>query len=215
MGNHTLEAPKIKMLLDDPLAYKDFGSKELKTLVYQASKFFILDGSLMRRDRQGRHKVVPDPARRLGLLQKAHNNLGHCGIFTTLINIKECFWWPMINTNVRWFISTCHTCQTRQLVKVWIPPIITDIPTLFRKVHIDCMLMLVSNRKRYIVHARCALTSWPEWRSLRQENDRSLSTFIFEEILCQWGGIAEIVTDNGPAFVKAADTLALYGCPLL
>jgi hypothetical protein len=54
---------KIKMLLNDPLAYKDFGSKELKTLVYQASKFFILDGSLMRRDRQGQHKVVPDPTR--------------------------------------------------------------------------------------------------------------------------------------------------------
>jgi hypothetical protein len=52
---------QIKMLLNDPLAYKDFGSKELINLVYQASKFFILDGSLMRRDRQGRHKVVPDP----------------------------------------------------------------------------------------------------------------------------------------------------------
>jgi hypothetical protein len=32
--------------------------------------------------------------------------------------------------------------------------------------------------------------------------------FIFKEILCWWGGIAEIVTDNGPAFVKATDTLA-------
>jgi hypothetical protein len=196
------------MLLNDPLAYKDFGSKELKTLVYQASKFLILDGSLMRRDRQGQHKVVPDPTRRLGLLRKAHDDLGHRGIFTTFINIKERFWWPMINTDVHWFVSTCHTCQTRQLVKVRIPPVVTDIPTLFRKVHINCMLMPVLNRKRYIVHARCALTSWPEWRSLRQEIDRSLSTFIFEEILCRWGGIAEIVTDNGPAFVKAADTLA-------
>jgi hypothetical protein len=44
---------KIKMLLNDPLAYKDFRSKELKTLVYQASKFFILDGALMQRARQG------------------------------------------------------------------------------------------------------------------------------------------------------------------
>jgi hypothetical protein len=154
---------KIKMLLNDPLAYKDFGSKELKTLVYQPSKFFILDRALMQRDRQGRHKVVPDPIRQLGLLRKAHDDLGHRGIFTTLINVKERFWWPMINTDIRWFVSTCHTCQTCQLITVRIPPVIADIPTLFRKVHIDCMLMPVSNRKRYIVHARCALTSWPEW----------------------------------------------------
>jgi hypothetical protein len=44
--------------------------------------------------------------------------------------------------------------------------------------------------------------------AIQEENDQSLSAFIFEEILCRWGGIAEIVTDNGPAFVKAADTLA-------
>jgi hypothetical protein len=36
----------------------------------------------------------------------------------------------------------------------------------------------------------------------------TLGAFIFEDILCRWGALAEIVTDNGPAFVKALDYLA-------
>ena len=35
-----------------------------------------------------------------------------------------------------------------------------------------------------------------------------LGVFIFEDILCRWGALEEIVTDNGPAFVKALNYLA-------
>ena len=61
---------------------------------------------------------------------------------------------------------------------------------------------------RYIVQARCALTAYPEWRVLRSENAHALASFIFEDILCRWGAISEIVTDNGPAFIQALDYLA-------
>ena len=36
----------------------------------------------------------------------------------------------------------------------------------------------------------------------------ALGTFIFEKILCRWGGLAEIVTDNGKPFVEALYYLA-------
>ncbi|KXN81424.1 Gag-Pol polyprotein [Leucoagaricus sp. SymC.cos] len=35
-----------------------------------------------------------------------------------------------------------------------------------------------------------------------------LGTFIFEDILCRWGAVEEIVTDNGPAFVQATEFLS-------
>ena len=60
---------------------------------------------------------------------------------------------------------------------------------------------------QYIVQARCALTAYPEWRMLRSKNASALTSFIFEDILCRWGALAEIVTDNGPAFVQALDVL--------
>ena len=40
------------------------------------------------------------------------------------------------------------------------------------------------------------------------ENASALASFIFEDILCHCGALAEIVTDNGPAFVQALDVLA-------
>ena len=43
---------------------------------------------------------------------------------------------------------------------------------------------------------------------LHTETARTLGAFIFEEILCRWGGLEEIVTNNGTPFVAALDWLA-------
>jgi len=43
---------------------------------------------------------------------------------------------------------------------------------------------------------------------LRHENSRTLGSFVFEDILCRWGAVEEIVTDNGPAFVQAVEYLS-------
>ena len=39
------------------------------------------------------------------------------------------------------------------------------------------------------------------------ETGRTLGTFLFEEVLCRWGAVAEIVTNNRAAFVAALDWL--------
>jgi transposase InsO family protein len=43
---------------------------------------------------------------------------------------------------------------------------------------------------------------------LRKENTRTLCAFIFEELLCRWGPITEIVMDNTPTYKVAVDELA-------
>ena len=70
------------------------------------------------------------------------------------------------------------------------------------------MVMPQSAGYQYIVQAHCALTAYPEWQMLCSENASTLASFIFEDILCHWGALAEIVTDNGPAFVQALNVLA-------
>ena len=114
----------------------------------------------------------------------------------------------MLEEDVKWFVSTCHLCQTRQTHHLHLPPTIPDIPTLFQKVHIDPMLMPTMNKFCYLIQARCAMSSWPKWHPLLKENEKTLGDFIFEDILCRWGGVTEIVTDNGPAFVAAAGYLS-------
>jgi hypothetical protein len=82
-------------------------------------------------------------------------------------------------------------------------PTVAAPASLFRKAHVDTMYMPHTSGYRYIVQARCLLSSYPEHRKLCKENGSTIGTFIFEEILCCWGVLEEIVTDNGPAFVEA------------
>jgi hypothetical protein len=94
------------------------------------------------------------------------------------------------------------------MTKVHIPPTVAEPTPLFHKVYIDTMFMPHTAGFHYIVQARCSLTTWPEWHALRTETGHTLGNFIFEEILCRWGAVAEIVTDNGTAYVAALDWLA-------
>jgi len=80
--------------------------------------------------------------------------------------------------------------------------------SLFRKAYVDTMFMPRAGGFRYIVQARCSLTSYPEFRMLWKETGSALGTFIFEEILCRWGALHEIVTDNGKPFLEALNWLA-------
>ena len=60
----------------------------------------------------------------------------------------------------------------------------------------------------YIVQARCSLSAYPEHRRLKRETGATIGAFIFEDILCRWGALEEIVTDNGTPFVEALEWLA-------
>ena len=66
--------------------------------------------------------------------------------------------------------------------------------------------MFMPNAKgfKYIVAAQDDLTGGAEGRALQKSNARAISQFVFEEILCRYGTVGQITTDNGPE-VQAAD----------
>lgn len=184
------------------------GSK-LASFLRRASQYFIFNDKLMKRSVEGKHTIVLlDYHKRFSVITQAHDDLGHKGLYPTHARVKDRFWWPNLEEDIKWFVETCHECQTRQTTRLRIPPTVAPIPTLFQKVHMDIMLMPRVKNLRYIIQARCALTSYPEWRALAKESAAAIGRFIFEEILCRWGYVAEIVTDNGSAFIKALDWLA-------
>ena len=161
--------------------------------------------------RQGRNRdpqLVPEPPDRLRLIEYAHDQLGHKGVFATTRNLLVRFWWPHLNDDVRWYTRTCHECQIRQTEYFYIPPIVPEVPSLFRKAHLDTFLMPKIGSYRYVIHARDALTSYPEGRATTSDSAKVIADFIFQDILCRWGALEEIVTDNAGAYVAALDILA-------
>ena len=75
--------------------------------------------------------------------------------------------------------------------------------TKFAKMYMDTMHLLKSGSFKYFVRGCCSLAHFPKYHSLCTKTAKTIGDWIFKDILCQWGTLCEIVTNNGPAFVKA------------
>jgi hypothetical protein len=145
--------------------------------------------------------------KRLGVIWQAHDELRHKGSAVVTARLYHHFWWPSLDNDVRWFIRSCHQCQVRQFTGVLIPPTVQPPTALFRKAYMDMMSMPKTGGFKGIIQARCSLSAYPEARRVQEETGNMIATFIFEDILCRWGALEEIVTDNGSPFIKALDIL--------
>jgi hypothetical protein len=56
--------------------------KEYQSFINSATHFFILNGSLWRREPHGKHQLVVPESQWFGLIKEAHDDLGHKGVFT-------------------------------------------------------------------------------------------------------------------------------------
>ena len=144
----------------------------------------------------------------LTILRASHDEVGHKGFYATNALISLRFWWPLMRTDIHWFVRTCRPCQLRQICNVLIPPVIATPVPLFGKMYVDTMHMPKSGGFRYIVQGRCSLSHFVEFRMLLAETGKTLGDWLFEDVVCRWGGLFEIVSDNGPPFVEALEYLS-------
>lgn len=194
--------------LDDLQHPPGFSTQRHKRFLKKVRGFFRKENKLWKRDPRGEHKLYLVEKKRMDILKQVHDDLGHKAHLITSKRLTDRFWWPMMDQDIRWFLNTCHECQIRATEKVLLPPTVAMPLPLFHKVYADTMFLPRQNGFRTVAHARCSVSSWPEWRMMVNEDAFTLGSFLFEEILCRWGAIVEISTDNGKPWVKAVDWLA-------
>ena len=186
-----------------------------KRFIKRTLQFFLrADQMFKRRGSRPPAKVIFDADRRLEILTQAHENLGHRGVHGVFQTIQERFYWPYLHQDVVHHVRSCHECQIRSTKKIEIPLTISSPPTIFTKLYVDIMHMPKAQNRRYLVAARDDLSGAAEGRALEKASARSLSRFFWEEIICRYGAIGEVVTDNGPE-VKGAfsELVRRYGIP--
>jgi hypothetical protein len=177
--------------------------QDYATLICQVSCFFLDENILWKRNPQGMHKCVLYRHRRVEAIHAGHDDVGHCGFYATCAIIVECYWWPFMAQDIAWYVKMCHICQSRQTQQVLIPPVVATPTPLFTKMYMDTMHLPRSGGFTYIVQGRCSLTGYPEFRMLRKETAQALGDWIFQDVLCRWGTLTEIVSDNSKPFVAA------------
>jgi hypothetical protein len=171
-------------------------------------KFFLTEGVLYRRSKEGMHqRVVVETSEREAVLRGVHENLGHRGLFSTRRTLLDRYWWPSVNNDVLVWVKGCDKCQAFSDRKI-VLPIEPSSPTqLFRRFGVDLMRMPKSRGYTNIVLARDLATGYPEGRPLRNATMTAVANFLFENIVCRWGAIEELRTDNGPEFQSVVEEM--------
>ena len=185
----------------------DISNKVYIAFLRYCAHFFMKDDRLWKKDPQGHHKLVIELNKHPTILISTHDEARHHGDFATCAQIVDHIWWPDLAANVAWFVKTCHLCQLRQTHNILIPPVVATPVPLFAKMYMDTMHLPKSGGFKYLVQGRCSLMHYPEYRVLRTETAKTIGNWIFDDILCRWGTLSEIIMDNGPAFVKALNYL--------
>jgi len=141
-------------------------------------------------------------------MSAAHNQVSHHGFFATNAHIALRYWWPHMSNDISWYVRTCHLCQLRKTQNVVIPPVVATPAPLFNKIYCDTMHLPKSGQFKYLVQGRCSLVHWPEFDMLRKETAKALADWLMRCFIWRWGTLTEIVTDNGPPWLKALDYIS-------
>jgi len=186
-----------------------FTDKQYERLLRLGNRFLLFEKRVYRRGKESQHRLYVPKENRTYMMTAAHDHNGHRGCFATRALLVQRFWWPEMERDINQFVKTCHPCQERQQQLVRIPPMKTNTPNIFEVVHVDIMHMSpASNGHKYIVHGRCGCTSYAEGRALRNEKARGIALWLYEDILCRWGGLRLLVTDNAEPFKAAAQWIS-------
>jgi Integrase zinc binding domain len=87
-------------------------------------EFIVISNQLWCKNPQGQHKMVVPSDQHLFLIASAHNDMGHHRVYATNALLSECYWWPNMSTDIKWYIQTCHICQIRNTQQLLIPPVV-------------------------------------------------------------------------------------------
>jgi transposase InsO family protein len=205
---------QIHSFLSDLQIPKFSKEPQRKSFLNKVRRYFLKNDKMWKHTPSRPLQVILDPKQRSRIIQLSHDDLGHRGIYSTFKTISLRFWWPSYFKDTTQFIRSCHQCQIRSTMKIHIPPTISTPVTLFTKVYLDIMVMPKAQGYRYIVAARDDLSGAAEGRKLKKASARAVSQFIFEELICRYGNIAEIVTDNGSETKGAtSELLRRHGIP--
>ena len=113
-----MQADKKLAMIHDWLTFMErpegLSDQDYAAMIRQASRFFLDQHILWKRDPQGAHKRVLYRHRRIEAIHAGHDDVGHRGFYATRAIIVERYWWPGMGQDIAWYVKTCHICQSRQ-----------------------------------------------------------------------------------------------------
>ena len=129
---------------------------------------------------------------------------GHPGTDETIRSIKEHFFWPGMNRQIRRYIAGCHLCICCKPVRGKQPENLRPRPTnkAWDTIAVDLMgpYPLTSKGNRFILVVTDMFSRWVEAFPLRNATATRITQILENEVFSRWGYPRRILSDNGSQF---------------
>ena len=193
--------------------YKEIssGGYFLKTLWNMWSCLSIKDDLLVRKyDTPGRDEIkwqaiVPLSFRRV-VLKFSHDvkSAGHLGMKKTLSKIRQRYYWPGLENDVRAYIAGCEKCMKHKgpIPKKRAPMQITRSGYPMERIAVDILgeFPMTENGNKYILVIGDYFTKWKECFPMPNMEAVTVARILVNEIVSRFGVPEKIHSDQGAQF---------------
>ena len=190
--------------------YKDITNEGyfLRSLWSQWNRLFVKNGILYREwkvvgtDLSQFQVVIPLKERRTVLRYcHDHKSSGHLGMKKTLGKVREKFYWPSLQNDVRAYVAGCEKCLMRKapsrLKKA--PMQIMHSGITMERIATDILgeLPETDEGNRYILVISDYFTKWTEAFAMPNMEAKTVARIIVEEVIVRFGVPYTIHSDQG------------------
>ena len=171
--------------------------------------FHLEDGILVHQLRNSNNpsrQVVVPIALRQTIVEQLHSNAGHLGIRKTFEKVKERFFWPGYEQDVKDAVQRCDRCQRRNhpIPKHQAPIDTIESEYPFQKISWDimCPLPATTRGHKYILVVTDLFSKWVEAFPLVTTDSVTLAKVLVEEVVCRYGVPQYLHSDQGANLVS-------------
>jgi len=194
-------------------------AREKKALQNRSKNYFIKEGILWRRKKWDEVpvRVLWDKNQIAEVLRMLHEENGHKGVATTFAAVRSRYYWLNFYLDVKEYVESCVVCQMMNTKTYEEPLHSISMMTVHRYWFVDVQ-KLPKSEGGYIgiIEAREGLTGWVEASMIKSMKSEVWVKFIYENILCRYGVVGTIISDNGELNSKLGLEFAdKYGVQLI
>ena len=185
------------------------GGPMLKSLWSQRALLEVKDDLLCRRwtDEEGStlQAIVPFSERRHVLnYSHDHKTAGHLGVTKTLSKIRQAFYWPGLQRDVRQYIAGCEVCmKSKSPNKTPRAPMqLVGAGSPMERIAMDIVgeLPRTEGNNRYILVVSDYFTKWVEAFAMPNMEAATVANVVANEVVARFGVPSAIHSDQGKQF---------------
>ncbi|VDI78715.1 Hypothetical predicted protein [Mytilus galloprovincialis] len=213
-NDHDLEnSDKMGRKTDERPDYKDISDKGffLRSLWNQWNNLELRDGLIYRRFEDPATKIVKMQAiiplsERKKVLQFSHDDKcsAHLGIHKTLAKIRQSYYWPGLQNDVRTYINGCDKCAKRKSPQKSkrAPMALVEANGPMERIATDILgeLPETESGNKYILVVSDYYTKWTESFAMPNMEAKTVAKIIVEEVIVRFGVPHWIHSDQGRQF---------------